>query len=184
MAALTVNTTASNGPVAIGEIAYSDPGETLPIKVLTREIDFAKQNFKKNANYVFMPIPKGFFVKHIAVEQTGAIDAAATLTFATLNDATAAVGGDFALVASGTLLRTIQLATSADGNPGGILFAADDTLCVKVPATTDLTTGGLRVSLIGYMPFGDSAEFGNGTEPMRKGTDDGLDNAASPDYDD
>lgn len=185
MAALTVNTTPANGPVGIGERAFADPGEVFPaIKPICREIDFSKQKFTKSANYVFMPIPKGFFATHIAVDQLDYIDAAVTVTFATLNDATKAVGGNFALVAAGAPLRAIQLATTVEGNPGGILFAEDDTLCLKLPSTADLTTGRIRVALLGHMLFGDSAEFGNGDSPMRTAADSGLDNTASAEYDD
>lgn len=193
MAALTVNTTPANGPVGIGEAAFSDPGELFPQKVLFREIDFAKQNYKKNANYVFMPIPKGFLAKYIAVEQTGAIDADVTFTFATKNADTKAIGGNFAFVDEGTgWLRSVQPVKSIDAKdsagtgtvavPGEILFTENDTLCLKVPNTADLTTGGMRVMLIGYMPFGDSAEFGNGTAPMRTAADSGLDNTSSAEY--
>ena len=194
MAALTVNTTPANGPVGIGEAAFSDPGELFPQKVLYREIDFAKQNFKKNLNYVLMPIPKGFLAKYIAVEQTGAIDADVTFTFATKNADTKNIGGNFAFVDDATgLLRSVQpvkSSSASDGSsgtvavPGEILFTENDTLCLKVPNTADLTTGGMKVILIGYMPFGDSAEFGNGSAPMRKATDSGLDNTSSADYDD
>jgi len=200
MAALTVNTTASNGPVGLGEKAFSDPATVLPFKVLSREIDFAKQNFAKNANYVVMPIPKGFLAKYIAVEQTGAIDADVTFTFATKKDATKAIGGNFAFVDDATgWLRSVQPVktdaayaastsagspTSAIAIPGEILFAQDDVLCLKVPDTEDLTTGGMKVMLIGFMPFGDSPEFGNGSEPMRTAASSGLDNCASAEYDD
>ena len=194
MAALTVNTTPANGPVGIGEAAFSDPGELFPQKVLYREIDFAKQNYKKNANYVLMPIPKGFLAKYIAVEQTGAIDADVTFTFATKNADTKNIGGNFAFVDDATgFLRSVQPVKSSSASDGAsgtvavpeeILFTENDILCLKVPNTADLTTGGMKVLLIGYMPFGDSAEFGNGSAPMRTATDSGLDNTSSADYDD
>lgn len=185
MAALTVNTTPSNGPVGIGERAFADPGEVFPVlKTICREIDFAKQSFAKNANYVFMPIPKGFLAKHIAVKQLDYIDAAVTVAFATKNADTKAIGGNFALVAEGNLLCSVQPADAAEGAPGHVYFAADDTLCLKLPSTADLTTGRVMVALIGAMPFGDSAEFGNGAEPMRTAADPGLDNTSSADYDD
>lgn len=205
MSKLTVNTTASAGPTGVAAAAYSDPGESMPFLKIVREIDFSKQSFAENKNYKFMPIPKGFFATHIAVEQLEATDSDVTVTFATENDPTTAIGGNFALKdLSGEteLCRSVQPATksaayaastsagsptTAISIPGGFLAAADDTLCLCVPDDVSgdaIKAGKIRVALLGYMVFDESADFGNGTAPMRKGTASGLDNTASPDYDD
>ena len=205
MAALTINTTASAGPTGVAAAAYSDPGESMPLKKLCREIDFSKQSFAENKNFPFMPIPKGFRAQFIAVEQLEPTNADVTVTFATKNDATQAIGGDFALKdLSGetALCRSVQPATksaayaasSSAGSPttaiaipGTFLAVADDTLCIKVPDGVDgdaISAGKLRVALLGYMAFDESAEFGNGTAPMRTATPSSLDNTSSADYDD
>ena len=205
MSALTINTTAADGPTSVAAAAYSDPGASVPLVKLCREIDFSKQSFKENKNYPFMPIPKGFLATFIAVDQLEPTNGDVTVTFATKNADTVAIGGDFALKdLSGetALCRSVQPATksaayaaassggavtSAIAIPGTFLAAADDTLCIKVPDNVSddaISAGKLRVALLGYMAFDESAEFGNGSAPMRVGTDSGLDNTASPDYDD
>jgi len=205
MSALTINSTASSGPTGVAAPAYSDPGASMPLVKLCREIDFSKQSFAENKNYAFMPIPKGFLVTFIALDQLEPTNADVTVTFATKNDPTTAIGGDFALKdLSGetALCRSVQPATksaayaasSSAGSPttaiaipGTYLAGADDTLCIKVPddVTGDaISAGKIRVALLGYMVFDESAEFGNGSAPMRVGTSSGLDNTASADYDD
>lgn len=198
MAALTVDT-----DIGLGSKCFGDPEVVHPpLVVLRREVDISKCELAENTNFALMPIPKGFLALFIAVDQTEFADQAATVTFATKNADTAAIGGNFALAASSTKLRSVQPATSAAGYaagssggspttaisiPGSKLFTADDTLCLKVPDSLTnhkLVAGKFSVALIGYLPFGDSADFGNGSAPMRVATPSNLDNTASADYDD
>ncbi len=198
MAALTVDS-----DIGLGSKCFGDPEVVHPpLVILRREVDISKQELAENTNFELMPIPKGFLALFIAVDQTEFADQAATVTFATKNADTVAIGGDFALAASSTKLRSVQPAASSAGYaasssggspttaiaiPGSKLFTADDKLCLKVPNSLDndkLVAGKFSVALIGYLPFGDSADFGNGSTPMRVATPSGLDNTASADYDD
>lgn len=122
-----------------------------------------------NKNYDLLPIPRGFLVHAIALEQTEYTDQAVTLTFATKNDPTVALGGNFALVATGTKLRSCQAASigSADSGqstvavPSEYFSAEADTLCVKVPSgltNSKLVKGTFTVHLIGFQTFGESLE--------------------------
>ncbi len=193
MAALTVDSTIGLGSKCFGDPEVVHP----PLVILRREVDISKCALAENTNFELMPVPKGFLALFIAVDQTEYTDQAATVTFATKKADTAAIGGDFALAASSTKLRSIQPVASTNAKdsagtgtvavPGTKLFTADDSLCLKVPnSLTDdkLVEGKFSVALIGYMPFGDSADFGNGDTPMRTATPSDLDNTASADYDD
>ena len=198
MAALTVDS-----DIGLGSKCFGDPEVVHPpLVILRREVDISKCELAENTNFALMPIPKGFLALFIAVDQTEHADQAATVTFATKNADTVAIGGNFALAASSTKLRSVQpvassagyAASSSGGSPttaiaipGSKLFTADDTLCLKVPNSLDndkLVAGKFSVALIGYLPFGDSVDFGNGATPMRVATPSGLDNTASADYDD
>lgn len=197
MSALTVDST-----VGIGAKCFGDPAVTYPpVVALRREVDISKVALNENTNFAFMPIPKGFLATHIAVEQTKYADQAVTLTFATKNDATKPVGGNFAIAATGTKLRSCQpvkttaaYAASASGGavtsaiaiPDGLFFAADDTLCIKVPddLTGDkLTAGAFSVTLLGHMVFGESVDLAHGSTPLReKQQDAALDNVSGGPY--
>lgn len=197
MAALTVDST-----VGIGAKCFGDPAVTYPpVVALRREVDISKVALNENTNFAFMPIPKGFLATHIAVEQTKYADQSATINFATKNDATKPVGGDFALAATSTKLRSCQpvkttaayaasssggAVTSAIAIPDGLFFAADDTLCIKVPdgLTGDkLTAGAFSVTLLGHMVFGESVDLAHGSTPLReKQQDAALDNVSGGPY--
>ena len=197
MAALTVDST-----VGIGAKCFGDPAVTYPpVVALRREVDISKVALNEHTNFAFMPIPKGFLATHIAVEQTKYADQSATINFATKNDATKPVGGDFALAATGTKLRSCQpvkttaayaasssggAVTSAIAIPDGLFFAADDTLCIKVPdgLTGDkLTAGAFSVTLLGHMVFGESVDLAHGSTPLReKQQDAALDNVSGGPY--
>lgn len=197
MAALTVDST-----VGIGAKCFGDPAVTYPpVVALRREVDISKVALNENTNFAFMPIPKGFLATHIAVEQTKYADQSVTLTFATKNDATKPVGGNFALAATSTKLRSCQpvkttaayaasssggAVTSAIAIPDGLFFAADDTLCIKVPddLTGDkLTAGAFSVTLLGHMVFGESVDLAHGSTPLReKQQDTALDNVSGGPY--
>lgn len=197
MAALTVDST-----VGIGAKCFGDPAVTYPpVVALRREVDISKVALNENTNFAFMPIPKGFLATHIAVEQTKYADQAVTLTFATKNDATKPVGGNFAIAATGTKLRSCQPVkttaayaasasagspTTAIAIPDGLFFAADDTLCIKVPddLTGDkLTAGAFSVTLLGHMVFGESVDLAHGSTPLReKQQDAALDNVSGGPY--
>ena len=193
MAALTVDST-----VGIGAKCFGDPAVTHPPAVaIRREVDISKQNLGENKNFAFLPIPAGFLAEYIAVDQTEHTDQAVTVTFATKNADTVAIGGNFALTASSTKLRSCQpvktasayAASSSAGSPttaiaipSALFFGAADTLCVKVPdsLTGDkLTAGKFSVTLIGRMVFGDTTELANGSVPLRDQLQDaGLDNVS------
>jgi len=197
MAALTVDST-----VGIGAKCFGDPAVTYPpVVALRREVDISKVELNENTNFAFMPIPKGFLATHIAVEQTKYADQAATITFATKNDATKPVGGNFALAATGTKLRSCQPVkttaayaasasagspTTAIAIPDSMFFAADDTLCIKVPdgLTGDkLSAGAFSVTLLGHMVFGESVDLAHGATPLRdKQQDTALDNVSGGPY--
>ena len=199
MAALTVDS-----DIGLGSKCFGDPEVVHPpLVILRREVDISKCELAENTNFALMPIPKGFLALFIAVDQTEHADQAATVTFGIKSDDAVSIGGNFALAASSTKLRSVQPAASTSGYvsgasaswgtaaavtvPGTKLFTADDKLCLKVPNSLDndkLVAGKFSVALIGYLPFGDSADFGNGSTPMRVATPSGLDNTASADYDD
>lgn len=203
MAALTVDST-----VGIGAKCFGDPAVTYPpVVALRREVDISKVALNENTNFAFMPIPKGFLATHIAVEQTKYADQSVTLTFATKNDATKAVGGNFTLAATSTKLRSCQpvkttaayaasssiadttssgAVTTAIAIPDSMFFAADDILCIKVPdsLTGDkLTAGAFSVTLLGHMVFGESVDLAHGSTPLReKQQDTALDNVSGGPY--
>ena len=181
MAALTVDST-----IGIGAKCFGDPAVTQPPMVaIRREVDISKENLAENTNFAFLPIPAGFLAEYIAVDQSAYTDQAATVTFATKNADTVQLGGNFALAASSTMLRSVQpvkttsayaASASADSPttaiaiPGTILFTVNDTLCIKVPdsLTNDkLSAGKFAVTLVGRMVFGDTIELANGSTPMR-----------------
>ena len=173
MAALTTDTSLFGATPGV-----SCPSVNMKMVDYTRDVDIAAVKgvlsngavgIAGNANYDLLPIPRGFLVHAIALEQTGYTDQAVTLTFATKNDPTAALGGNFALVATGTLLRSCQAASigSADSGestvavPGEYFSAQADTLCVKVPSgltNSKLVKGKFTVHLIGFQTFGESLD--------------------------
>lgn len=168
MAALTTNTG------LFGAKGASCPATTMKMVDINRTFDFSKTNVAENTNYDILPIPKGFLVAFIAVEQKAHTNAAATVTFATKNADTVALGGDYALTASSTMLRSCQPAkatagyaasssggspTTAVSVPGTHFASAADTLCLKVPdgiSGDKLTKGVITVHMIGYQTFGES----------------------------
>lgn len=185
MAALTTNTG------LFGAKGASCPATLMKMVDYNRTVDFGKTNAAENTNYDLLPIPKGFLIAYIAVEQKSYVNAGTTVTFATKNDATAAIGGNFALAASSTMLRSCQPAvstgayaastsagspTTAISIPGAYFSSAADTLCLKVPdgITGDaLTKGEIVVHMIGYQTFGESlGDIASGTPAFAKGQTD------------
>lgn len=164
MAALTTNTG------LFGAKGASCPATNMKMVDYVRTIDFSKTSAAENTNYDVLPIPKGFLVAFLAVEQTAYTNAAANLTFATKNADTTAIGGTYAVVASSTMLRSCQPAKSAnasDGSTGTVAVpsayfsSAADTLCLKVPdgVTGDaLTQGSITIHMIGFQTFGESLD--------------------------
>ena len=185
MAALTTNTG------LFGAKGVSCPATLMKMVDYNRTVDFAKTNAAENTNYDLLPIPKGFLIAYIAVEQKSFTNAGATVTFATKNADTTAIGGNFALAASSALLRSCQSvgtvtkygATSSGGTvnsafvlPEGYFSSAADTLCIKVPdgITGDaLTKGEIVVHMIGYQTFGESlGDIASGTPAFATGQTD------------
>ncbi len=185
MAALTTNTG------LFGAKGASCPATLMKMVDYNRTVDFAKKNVAENTNYDLLPIPKGFLIVYIAVEQKSFTNAGATVTFATKNADTTAIGGDFALAASSALLRSCQpaksvagyAASSSAGSPTTAISVANayfssaaDTLCIKVPdgITGDaLTKGEIVVHMIGYQTFGESlGDIASGTPAFATGQTD------------
>ena len=190
MAALTnIDTT---NPIFGAKGAYC-PATLMKRVDYNRTIDFADANVSENKNYEILPIPKGFLIEFLAVEQLTAVsdqEADRTVTFATKNADTAAIGGNYVLESSkdGTMLRSCQPATSAGAYaasssagspttsisiPGAYFSSAADTLCLKVPdgLTGDkLTAGKIVVHMIGYQTFGESlGDIASGTPAFATG---------------
>ena len=153
-----------------------------------RTIDFSEANVSESKNYEIIPIPKGFLVEFLAVEQLEHIDEAATVTFATKNADTTAIGGNYALTATSTMLRSCQpaastaagyVASSSAGSPttalsipGAYFSSTADTLCLCVPSLTGdgLTKGKIVVHMIGYQTFGESlGDIASGTPAFATG---------------
>lgn len=170
MAALTTNTG------LFGAKGASCPATNMKMVDYVRTIDFSKTSAAENTNYDVLPIPKGFLVAFLAVEQTAYTNAAANLQFATKNADTTAIGGTYAVVTSSTMLRSCQPAkataayaastsagspTTAISIPAAHFASAADTLCLKVPdgLTGDaLTQGSITIHMIGFQTFGESLD--------------------------
>lgn len=165
-----------------GAKGASAPATLMKVVDYNRTIDFSKANVTKSKNYEILPIPKGFLIQYLAVEQLEHVNEAATVTFATKNDATAAIGGNYALTATSTKLRSCQAATSVNAKdtagtgtvavPGVYFSSAADTLCLKVPSMTaaGITAGKIVVHMIGYQTFGESlGDVASGTPAFASG---------------
>ena len=140
-----------------GGVGISDPVYTMNQRVIGREIDFAKSKIEASKYYPVLPIPAGFCVTHIALEQYGAADADVELTFAPKSDDTKA--SKFTLGAT-TLCRSCL----ADD-----LFVSEaDMLCVG-GTTSAVSSGKVAVYLIGFDTFGEGVETAPAdTEAWRK----------------
>ena len=174
MAALTTNTG------LFGAKGVSCPATLMKMVDYNREIDFAKSNTAASTNYDILPIPKGFLVAFIAVEQLALTAADKAITFGTKNADTVQLGGTFTLD-DAVLLRQCDPAKSAnasDGSTGTVAVpsvyfsSAADTLCLKCPAST-ITQGKIRVHMIGYQTFGESlGDIASGTPAFATGQTD------------
>lgn len=122
-----------------------------------RTVDFAKCEAADNSNYALIPVPKGFLISRLAVEQLEYFaDASKTWSFK-LRSNSAAIGGSFVPVTTGTMVRTCDAANSTDGVP--VFSNAADMLCVCIPdaLTGDKAAKGkFTVHMIGYQVFGES----------------------------
>lgn len=137
-----------------GSVGMSDPLSSFEDVTLRVAWDFGKKEIPENKTIPLMQLPKGFLIERISVVQTGAVNAATTVTFGLASDSTVAVGGNFALAASGALLRSSQDPDAT--NKTSLYVAADDILCLVVPdgITGDaLTEGAFDVCLRGYRVF-------------------------------
>lgn len=135
-----------------------------------RTVDFAKREVADNANYALIPVPKGFMISHLAVEQLEYFaDASKNWTFKLKSDSTQ-IGGTFTPVTTGTMVRVCNPATTAsasDGASGTVAVgsakfsSAADMLCVCIPdgLTGDKASAGkFAVHMIGYQVFGESLD--------------------------
>lgn len=122
-----------------------------------RTVDFAKREAADNANYALIPVPKGFLISHLAVEQLDYFaDASKTWTFK-LRSNSAQIGGSFSPVTTGAMTRVCSVANATDGTP--VFSDAADMLCVCIPdaLTGDKASKGkFAVHMIGYQVFGES----------------------------
>ena len=180
MAALTTNTG------LFGAKGASCPATLMKMVDYNREIDFGKSPTAASTNYDILPIPKGFLVAYIAVEQLELTAADKVVSFATKAADTTELGGSFTLDDE-TLLRACNPATAAAAYaasasagspttaisiPGAYFSSAADTLCLKCPAST-ITKGKIRVHMIGYQTFGESlGDVASGTPAFATGQTD------------
>jgi hypothetical protein len=174
MAALTTNTG------LFGAKGASCPATLMKMVDYNRAVDFGEFNTAVSTNYDLLPIPKGFLVAYIAVEQTKLTAADKAITFGTKNADTVQLGGTFTLDDT-TLLRQCDPAKSADASDGSsgtvavgsaYFSSAADTLCLKCPAST-ITQGAFVVHMIGYQTFGESlGDVASGTPAFASGQTD------------
>ena len=174
MAALTTNTG------LFGAKGVSCPATLMKMVDYNRTIDFSKTPTAASTNYDILPIPKGFLVAYIAVEQTALTAADKAVTFGTKNADTVQLGGTFTLD-DATLLRKCDPAKSEDASDGSsgtvavgsaYFSSAADTLCLKCPAST-ITQGAMTVHMIGYQTFGESlGDIAAGTPAFATGQTD------------
>ena len=139
-----------------------------------RTVDFAKREAADNANYALLPVPKGFMISHLAVEQLEYFaDASKDWTFKLKSDSTQ-IGGTFTPVTTGAMVRVCDPAlasagyvasasagspTTAVSIPAAKFSSAADMLCVCIPdgLTGDKASKGkFTVHMIGYQVFGES----------------------------
>lgn len=149
-----------------GAAGVSDPVCTMPEATIGREIDFSKANVEKGKNYPLMPIPAGFVVTDVIVEQTVATDQNATLSLKVASTGTAVVS-DVAVKNDGALHRK---ATSLGAN--AVFAPVADMLCVCTPDTLTndkIAKGKIAVYLRGFCSFGEGVVSAPaGTEAWRK----------------
>lgn len=158
-----------------GAIGVDDPVCFMNQRTIGRSVDFSKVNVDENKNYPLIPIPKGFCLTHIAVEQVAPTDQDATVTFGAESDSGITVGGNFALKDLSSdaeaLLRSCQPAKTVSAKdsagtgtvavPDAIFFDKADMLCLKVPngLTGDkLAKGKINVYLIGFETFAEGTD--------------------------
>ena len=114
-----------------GSVGMSDPLSSFSERTLRVAWDFGRKAVPENKTIPLMQLPKGFLIDRISVVQTKAVNAAATVTFGLGSDDTKVVGGNFALVASGTLLRSSQAPA----------VGAQPTVTTTLSGTVDPSTG-------------------------------------------
>ena len=174
-----------------GQPGHGDPMCAFAEKTLVTSWDFGKTNVAKNKTIPLMQIPKGFCIDRISVIQTEYTNAAYTLTFGLKSDDTFTVGGNFALAASSTMLRSSQApnAVTAKDTAGTgsvsvgepLFVTGDDVLCMIVPNSGDgLTAGSFDLAIHGFSTFAEApAENKTGNEVFRP-TMQTTDNVAGP----
>ena len=173
-----------------GAVGVDDPVCFLHQRTFGRSVDFRKVNVAENKNYPLIPIPKGFCLTNICVEQTEATDQDVTVTFGAESDSGITVGGNFALKdlssSAEALLRDCQPAKTTSTKakdeagtgtvtiavPGALFFDKADMLCLKVPdgLTGDkLAKGKINVYLVGFETFAEGVDsVPEKTEDWRK----------------
>lgn len=169
-----------------GSVGMSDPLCSFAERTLRVAWDFGRKTVPENKTIPLMQLPKGFLIDRISVVQTKFTNAAVNLAFGLGSDNSKAVGGTFALVATGTLLRASQSpattttsATVTGGTagesvtvpiPGSLFVAADDILCMVVPdniSGDELNAGAFDLCIHGFEAFAEGVAANGEDNPLR-----------------
>ena len=132
MAVLTTDTD------IFGAVGVSDPSTFVPNIAFRREIDFSKIDggCKNGEIYEFIPVPKGFVLTGIVIEEMEKCDGTSVAVKA--KGDSAAIGS--VNVGGNTKAFSAVALTKA--------FSADDMLCIVMGA--DATEGKIGVAIVGY----------------------------------
>ena len=124
-----------------GAVGVSDPSTFVPNIAFRREIDFSKISggVKASLNYEFIPVPKGFVLTGISVDEIEKCDGSA-------NTVTVKAKGDSATVGAAVSVGGENNAFAAAA--ASKAFVADDMLCIVM--AKDTKEGKIGVSIVGY----------------------------------
>ena len=137
-----------------GALGVSDPVCAMPDATFGREIDFAKVNADQGKNYPIMPIPAGFVVTDVIVQQTVATDKAGAFALKLASDGTSVVA-DVSLVSGESDTPLLRKAVALGD---GAVFAESDAdmLCLCAPAEIaggKITEGKVAIYVRGFSAF-------------------------------
>ena len=157
MSALTTNTT------LFGARGVQDPRIFKTGVAIKRRIDFGRANATASTNYEFLPLPAGFVMTGLLVEElkkcaSGTITVKGKSDSATIGSAVT-VGGStlaksFAQPKTVTAKDTAGTGTVDVGQP--VVFLSGEMLCI-VPSA-NMAQGEVEITVHGFLPDGDALD--------------------------